>query len=94
MGTIECRIVSGSGMRVWPIWFTTTTAEDRSVVILLVEVAVIMGIVVESVAFMWGRLVWLLVVRIMMVFWVERIILLIISILQRMALVIMLVVSK
>lgn len=92
MVSIECRIVSGSGMRIWPVGLTR---EDRSVVILIVEVAaVIMRVVGEGVAFMWGRLIRLLIVRIMMVVWVERIILLVISILQWMALVIVLVVSK
>ncbi len=74
-------IVSRSAMTVWPVGFTPPRPEDRSVVILLVEVAVVMGIVVERVAFMWGRLVWLLIVRIMVIFWVERIILLIVSVL-------------
>jgi hypothetical protein len=79
-------------MRIWPVGLTR---EDRSVVILIVEVAaVIMRVVGEGVAFMWGRLIRLLIIRIMMVVWVERIILLVISILQWMALVIVLVVSK
>lgn len=75
-------IVSRSGMRVLPVGFTpSSSSEDRSVVILLVEVAVVMGVVGESVAIMWGRLVRLLIVCIMVIFWVERIVVLIIPVL-------------
>lgn len=74
---VEGWIVPRGTVRIWSIRFP---CEDWPSVILLIEVAVVVGIVLKRVSFMWGGLVWVLIVRIVVLFGVERIIVLVVSI--------------